>query len=387
MTRVLFVDDDALVLAGLRRGLARERGRWELHFALGADAALQNLAAQQFDVIVTDMRMPGCDGATLLTRVQHDYPDLCRVVLSGECGTVEASAVANTAQAFLTKPCEVETIVETISRLLEVRSTAPDCARALVGGISSLPSPPIVLQDLSAELMNSNPDPARVTEIIEHDVAIAAKVLQLANSAFYGLPRRVTAIDTAVHYMGINTIKDLASTAAVFRSFDSDPRSHRVVAAVEARSNQIAEIAVRLAPAPLRQAAHVAALLHDVGLLVLNRHVEHGNDCPTLAPDALPEPEAEMRCFGTTHAEVGAYLLSLWGIPEEICDAARTHHDAVIPPGDQLDLRHITHVAVALHTIALGGEVGLDEAALQRLGVLDAARRVIAGDDTKGSEE
>lgn len=381
MTRVLFVDDDALVLAGLRRGLARERNRWELHFALGAEAALDNLEAQPFDVIVTDMRMPGCDGATLLARVQADYPDLCRVVLSGECGTVESSAVANTAQAFLTKPCEVDTIVDTIARLLEVRGTAPKCARALVGGISSLPSPPSVLQELSAELMNTNPDPARVTEIIEHDVAIAAKVLQLANSAFYGLPRRVTAIDSAVHYMGINTIKDLASTAAVFRSFDSDPRSHRVVASVEARSNQIAEIAVRLAPSSLRQAAHVAALLHDVGVLVLTRHVQHDQGCPALDPDRAADLGGELECFGATHAEVGAYLLSLWGIPDEICEAIRGHHGASIPPGDDLDLRHITHLAVALHAASLGADVRLDEAAMQRLGVLDSVRTILKGGD------
>ena len=81
--RILFVDDEAKVLDGLRNLLRRQRHEWDMLFALSGAAALEELAKAPVDVIVSDMRMPGMDGAELLTRVRTLYPQTARIVLSG----------------------------------------------------------------------------------------------------------------------------------------------------------------------------------------------------------------------------------------------------------------------------------------------------------------
>src|SRR6185436_12015998 len=81
--RILFVDDESKILEGLQRMLRPMRDTWEMQFAEGSEAALADLKEQQFDVVVTDMRMPGMNGAQLLSEVRHEYPHIVRIVLSG----------------------------------------------------------------------------------------------------------------------------------------------------------------------------------------------------------------------------------------------------------------------------------------------------------------
>jgi YesN/AraC family two-component response regulator len=83
MKRILFVDDESRVLDGLRRMLYAQRQRWEMEFALGGEAALEACEKGAFDVVVSDMRMPGMDGATLLGHIRDRYPSSARVILSG----------------------------------------------------------------------------------------------------------------------------------------------------------------------------------------------------------------------------------------------------------------------------------------------------------------
>src|SRR6185503_12959818 len=82
--RLLFVDDEKMVLDGLRRALHGMRQKWEMNFVDSAAAALQALEQGPYDAIITDMRMPGTDGAQLLEQVKQSHPDMVRVVLSGQ---------------------------------------------------------------------------------------------------------------------------------------------------------------------------------------------------------------------------------------------------------------------------------------------------------------
>jgi YesN/AraC family two-component response regulator len=106
MKRILFVDDEPRVLDGLRRLLRGQRAEWEMAFADGGESALSELARAPFDVIVTDMRMPGIDGAALLQVVKERHPQVVRVVLSGYAEPDVARAAAAIAHHYLLKPCD-----------------------------------------------------------------------------------------------------------------------------------------------------------------------------------------------------------------------------------------------------------------------------------------
>jgi DNA-binding NtrC family response regulator len=120
MRRVLFVDDDSDVLRGMRRVMRLLREEWEAEFVPDGSEALETLAKTPFDVIVSDMRMPGMDGADLLTEVRNRYPGVARVVLSGNCDQEMARRGQALAHQFLTKPCDVTVLKDALAKACDV---------------------------------------------------------------------------------------------------------------------------------------------------------------------------------------------------------------------------------------------------------------------------
>jgi DNA-binding NtrC family response regulator len=190
--RVLFVDDDQNVLDGLKRTLHAMRGEWQMAFSTSGPEALRKLDESAFDVIVTDMRMPGMSGAELLAEVVQRHPNVVRIVLSG---TVEHDLVlrsATTAHQYLVKPCDAATLRSTLNAALRIRAMlASPKLRTIVSRMTSLPSLPSMYSKLVESLNNSEISSRELGEIIAQDVGMTAKILQLANSAFFGLYRYI----------------------------------------------------------------------------------------------------------------------------------------------------------------------------------------------------
>jgi DNA-binding NarL/FixJ family response regulator len=150
---VLFVDDDTRVLDGLRRLLYEHRNDWAMAFALGGEAALRALedaagtdaarAAAPFDVVVTDLRMPGMDGAALLRTVHARWPRVVRIVLSGQTDQATMLRTVRVAHQCLAKPCDAGVLHDAVTRAFRLRDLLSDEAlRTIVGGVDALPHPP-----------------------------------------------------------------------------------------------------------------------------------------------------------------------------------------------------------------------------------------------------
>lgn len=110
MRRILFVDDEPAVLEGLRNLFRKQRRHWEMVFAPGGMEALGELERTRFDVVVSDMRMPGIDGAELLRRVKDGYPSIARIVLSGHAEPEAVARVLPVADTYVSKPCDAEAL-------------------------------------------------------------------------------------------------------------------------------------------------------------------------------------------------------------------------------------------------------------------------------------
>jgi len=123
--QIMFVDDDPHLLAALQNVFHRDRKRWDVVFALGSSAAFEHLARTRFDVVISDMRMPGCDGVELLERVRAASPHTARVMLSGSADEAEVSRATAAVDVLLGKPCDTRTLRETIERLLGPPVPAP----------------------------------------------------------------------------------------------------------------------------------------------------------------------------------------------------------------------------------------------------------------------
>jgi len=364
----------------MRRMLNSERAHWEMQFVLSGEAALQACETACFDVVVSDMRMPGMDGATLLGHIRDRFPSSARIILSGYSEAALATRAVPVAHRFLAKPCnasELQTTIECVCALQDLLY-APEI-RKVVGTIGELPSLSMTYTSLTKAVRDSNTPVDRVAHIIEQDVAMSAKVLQLVNSAFFGLAQKVTSLQSAVGYLGMETIKNLALASEAFRVFVPHPGvPQSVCESIQEHANRAAAIAGKLPMEPkIREVAVVAALLHDVGSLILASKMPD----EFLAARALASEsgcrlfEAEEKLLGTSHAEIGAYLLGLWGLPNIAVEAIAHHHHPTRIPHSGLDCTVAVYLANLLahgakaHSQASKLEES-DRACLEALGVL-----------------
>jgi len=361
VNRILFVDDEPHLLAGLRRMLQIRQGAgWAMSFVDGGTAALEAMQAQPFDVVVSDFRMPGIDGAQLLAEVQMRYPQTVRLILSGYTEQRDLATLASLAHQFLTKPCDPGELKRTVDLTLALgRQCDDDHVRAEMSGISTLPSSPSGLQHLIAALGSASSDTKLVARALQRDVALSAKVLQVVNSSFFAPSRRTTSLEEAVLRLGVQTIGSLVRTSQASTAPDpTGPLGPEGLELLNDHALETARLARRLAKPAERDDASCAGLLHVCGHLAL---VAGG-------PDA----------FGETAAHAGAYLLTLWGLPPEVVEAVACLSGPVqARPDRQLDLVsavQVAHVVVESEHIGSCGWSGgpvPDRAWLEAAGVFD----------------
>jgi len=353
MKRILFVDDEPAILSALKRSLRPYSGEWEMVFALGGMAALQELEKASFDVLVTDMRMPQMDGAQLLRAVHRHYPSTTRIVLSGYSEMESTLRAVPVAHQFLSKPCEPKLLAETIERTcaLQVLMLKRNLLEA-VGEVKALPSCPKQYLDLRQAMLQPDCSIQTIADIIQRDIAMSAKVLQLVNSSFFGMPRRIPSIPAVVSYLGSQTISSLVLGAETFRSFGSVQLPGGFTFEMLHRHAFLtACIAQRVMPNGVSaEDAYIAGMLNDIGLLVLST-----KDLDKLS-DTFDEARfghetlyaVEQRRFGVSHAEVGAYLLGLWGLSYPVIEAVAHHHDPRRINHEKFGVLDAVHLATAL---------------------------------------
>jgi HD-like signal output (HDOD) protein/CheY-like chemotaxis protein len=354
MKRILFVDDEPNVLEGLRSLLRRQRKEWQMNFVTSGAAALEEMLAAPYDVIVSDMRMPQMDGATLLKKVQQDYPHVVRIVLSGQTEQEVSRRMVHVAHQFMSKPCDGRDLQQSIERACNLQALLEHPAlRQAVGQIGQLPIKPSVYSKLVQVLENPNSSMADAAAVIERDIGTSAKILQVVNSAFFGLPQRVGDIKSAVSYLGLEMVKMLSLSVEmrqsqvgipVIRGFSLDAMMDHGLLAGRIAKRLMQSDRVRA------QDAFSGAMLADAGVLVLmSRLPEVFQDIvDKTQASGRPFWEIELEVLGVTHAEIGAYLLGIWGLPYGIVEAVAHHHGPTRAGSTALDVTTAVHVAACL---------------------------------------
>jgi len=383
MIRLLFVDDQPQVLDGLRQMLRAYRREWTMEFCEGAEEALAAMAEAPFDVIVTDLQMPRMDGAELLTRVRDQYPDTIRIVLCGQSEQEQILCAVGFAHQYLSKPCAPELLRTTITRanLLGKRMNNRQL-KATVSQMDSLPSLPDIYFDLVEELRGEEASVDRVGALIARDISMTAKVLQLVNSSYFGLPVHVNDVKHAAALLGLNTLKPLVLTASIFRQLEESRVSAAFLEKVLSHSLAVGGIAKQLAQTEGLDRdsidnTFIAGALHDVGKVVLADNFGRNYTvlCHKAKAQQTPIVQLEIEQFGTTHADVGGFLLGLWGLPQDIIEAVAFHHDPSNSADEKFSPLTAIHVANVLSEPPQDGaleptkESPMDETYLDLLGL------------------
>lgn len=354
--RILFVDDEPNVLQGLQRMLRSMRNEWEIEFAGGGEEALQKMEQAPFDVIVSDMRMPGMNGAQLLKEVARRYPDTVRIVLSGHSDREYILQLVTTTHQYLAKPCDAETIKDTVNRACALRDLlASEELSALVSQVKSLPSLPSLYTRIIEILQSDDPSLQKIGQIVSEDIAMSAKVLQLVNSSFFGIARRISNPVQAVMFLGLETVKALVLSVHIFAKWDSAKVRGFDIERLRHHSMAVGALAKRLAETEQLSTretdeAFTGGLLHDVGKLILAASLpdKYQQVLVESRKQNIPIWQAEEKAFGASHAEVGAYLLGLWGLPSSIVEAVAWHHRPAECPARTFCPLTTVHVADAL---------------------------------------
>ena len=329
MKRVLFVDDEPLLLEGLKAALYARRKDWNMVFSPGGAEAIELMKNSHFDVLVTDLRMPGVDGTTLVARARTDSPHTIRIVLSGYADEEQSRRLVSLAHRYLSKPCDPKKLEECIDRCLGTQLLIEsEELRTQLGSIGSLPPMPSTFAALQRVLADPGVDSSKVAGIIQRDPAVSAKVLQVCNSAFFRLPRRVSSIQQAVSYLGLSTVRSMVLSAELFKPGKALPRGLDL-GQLQKHALSVAALARELASETTwADDAFLCGLLHDVGFLLLGRQYADKMQCALEATAAgMPLADAEQTYLGVDHGTAGAYLLGLWGLPYEVVETV-AHHEA-----------------------------------------------------------
>ena len=405
MKKILFVDDERRILDGLQRMLRPMRKEWSLFFAPGGAEGMEYLESESIDVVVSDMRMPGMDGAEFLHRVQVRWPKTIRIVLSGHSELEASIRAVPVAHQFLTKPCDADTLKEVIRRIFALSELLDaDRLRETVGGLDSLPTRPKTYERLLHALSEPDYSVTMVAKIIEQDVGLTAKILRMVNSAFFGRARDVASVRQATSILGSNLIKSITLSSEVLRGFkDFRPIAGFSLEGYQQHCLLTGGIAYQILQGDKRaDDAFTAGILHDIGKLVLAHHFRGGFEKALRITEETGRPlhEVEMEINGMNHAEVGAYLLGLWALPSPIVEAVAFHHDPGAVGSGTFDVLAAVHAAetLAREVSPLDGVAvpepppSLDMEYLRRCGVADkvaswreAARRMADAQVAEGA--
>jgi HD-like signal output (HDOD) protein len=383
--RVIFVDDEPRVLEGLKRMLRPKRNEWQMTFVGSAAEALNALKKEPCEVVVTDMRMPGMNGAELLEVVQREYPDTIRLILSGQAETESVMKALGVSHQFLSKPCDAEVLQGTISRAFALRDLAgSEQVKGLVARINKLPTLPASYQKLVEVLKSPNSSIEDVADVISTDPAMTARLLKLVNSAYFGLQKPVADVGRAGALLGLDRIMALVLGQGIFSDCEA-PKvvgfsmeelwQHSVSTAAAAHRIAVAEQMDRDVVA----AAFLAGMLHDIGKLVLamglpDQYAKVLKQAVNGRPGELQQ--IEMLELRASHTDVGAYLVGLWGLPNTIAEAIAYHEDPSQARTNTFALPAIVHAADRMVyrpdiTDPRSPELGLNVAYFEKHGRID----------------
>ncbi len=350
--RILLVGGEATLSAELLQYVGDLGDEWEVQSVPDGSAAIVAVASASIDAIIVAPVLGDLAPATLLGQIRTLRPETIRIALiDGDAGQRAPSArIIGVAHRFLPLPLAPEVLLEALTSLEELRELLDSPRlRSSIGRIEKLPSPPHLYMRLMHALEeDEDSDASEIAKLIATDPAIAAKVLQLSNSAYFNNGRAIADLRGAVTRLGLSTLRDLVLASEVF-ALPGVSNAERN--ALQSRALVASRLAAKMLPASSAELGATAALLADIGLLL-----------PGVRDQRQPAEAGDER---PGHAEAGAYLLGLWGLPMPIIEAVAFQLEPQRSNVRSFWVAGAVHVATAL---ASGQPV--DEQYLQRVGVL-----------------
>jgi HD-like signal output (HDOD) protein/CheY-like chemotaxis protein len=306
-----------------------------VQFARSGEEALALCGDHSFDAVVADASLDGMKGPEFLNAFMQRQPNAMRIVTSDLADVEGTMKCIGHAHHHLLKPCSAATLHDALRQGLAAEAWLPsEPAQELISQMRQVPSPPKTYFQIAEEAKSPTCSLEKIAALIAEDPAVTAKVMQLANSAVFGLQLRIVHPLEAINYIGLETTKALVLLAHTFSSFDQITLAGFSIEELWTHSVRTGQLAQRIAifenaPMEIVEEAFAAGLLHDIGKLLLAANT------PDLFTKALKLSrrlhcnlwEAEAQVLPNVgHAGLGATILGIWGLPKPIIEAVALHH-------------------------------------------------------------
>ncbi len=355
---VLFVDDEEKILKSLRRMLYPLADDWNMLYVGSGAEALEVMRNTEITVLITDMRMPGMNGFELIDIVRNEFPDVVRIMLTGQPDKELYCDVISVCHYFLWKPASFEVFEELLNRIKELdMALHDDKLFSVIAGITSLPSLPAQYVRLTDLLQQPDVSSVELAGVIRSDMAMATQILKLVNSAYFGLAKPLSSLEDAITYLGMNVIQNLVLMQHLFVQCTPAEQKEFDLDQLWQHSFCVASIAEKIMKTQCKTVksgccrSYLAGLLLNIGKLIFVRHFPEAYR-QVLAEAALgtrPQIDIEKEHLGIDHAAIGGYLAALWGFPREIVEAISLHHKAPVFSGTSPILEAVWHANRICH--------------------------------------
>lgn len=376
----MIADADAQVWEEFRVALGDS---WDVVGVPSCAAALKEAEQSAFNVVVANNDLPETGGVELLNQIRQAHPKAIRFIAAAEALKDKVMPSVVGGDQFLALPLDSTALKLTIERSLAADYGMSKNVRDLIGRIRTFPTIPSLYLEVVNALQNPNANTADIGALIAKDMSMTTKLVQVLNSAYFGLPRTITDPTEAVGILGFETVKSLIMAVKLLSQYDKVKPVYFSIDNVWRHSTNVARTARVMAllesnSVEQSATAYTAGLMHDLGKVILAANFDDQyNGAHTLARKRqIPLWEVEKDIFGATHGEIGAYLLALWGMSEEVVKVAAMHHEPLRSGDKEFTPLTAVHVANALEYEGSQENEGLpapviDGAYLQTIGMAD----------------
>ena len=352
--RILFVGAN-LNLAKEFRLAGESANNWTVCWARTATEARELLDTEVFSAVVAENQLSDQTGSNFLDLVMARHPQVTRILRFGLNAARENLDGVGQAYHLFREPCDASKLLRLLQEMDTVRQSLPNPALpALMAKMRRLPSPPNLYFQVASEAASPDASVERIGELIARDPAAAAKLLQLANSAAFGLHREVNHPAEAVSYLGFDLTKSFLLVVHSFSFFEAVPAVRACLEPFWGHALRVGRYARQIAKAETKGSelvsqAFTAGLLHDVGKLLFAANLprEFGETLSRAQIQKCRPWEIETQLLGASHAELGAYMLGIWNLPMPIVEAVAWHHSPGQFPSQPSSFAPLTAVHAA----------------------------------------
>ncbi|MCX7879232.1 MAG: response regulator [Ignavibacteria bacterium] len=357
-TSILFVVKSKEILTELIKSMVPLHGKFDFFFSESGEKALQILANNRIDLVFSDANIILDTGANLLNEVKKISPETIRFALVPNLENQTIAQITQFVHQLVTPPYTAENIENRIERTLKLQNILKnEKVIELVKNTTSLPSLPEIYIQIEQEITKPDFSMTKISNLISKDPNLTTKVLQIVNSAFFGLQREITNINFALSYLGINIIKSLIFYIHLFSNFKVRGEQKKYLEQLWQHSLIVASTTYKIAQKYLPnkfevESSYTIGVLHDVGKFILLNTYTYPQNVTSHSEKLFVENiDAELEIYGCTHAEIGAYLLGLWGFPLAIVEGVAYHHKPSLFEKSTFNLATAVHIANLMYYI------------------------------------